>query len=107
MGRSLRILAGRLRKRYDRGQHAPGEKRYMDDQTQRPSSDPSASQTWIRRPTPPASPARPPEWVQQNAALPPSPAEATRQAKVSPPLPGPNRPVSPSMPQPILFSNVE
>lgn len=79
----------------------------MDDQTQHPSPDPSASQTWLRHSMPPASPTNSSETAQGRAAFPRPHLDETQQANISRPLQPPARQLSPSLPQPILFSDVE
>ena len=76
----------------------------MDDQTQHPFSDPSASQSQFRRQVPPAPP---PDQsaLHQRAASQLSPNQS-QQVNISPPLSHPTRQPPPG-PQPILFSEVE
>lgn len=77
----------------------------MDDQMQQPFSDPSASQTWLRRPQPPA-PAFNQSEAAQTKAEPPLPSfDGTRQATPSQPFPHPTHQLA--TPQPILFSRGE
>jgi len=76
----------------------------MDDQTQHPFSDPSASQSQLRPQVPPAlSPGQ--SAPHQKAASQFSPNQA-QQVNISPPLSRPTHQLPPG-PQPILFSEVE
>lgn len=73
----------------------------MDDQTQHPFSDPSASQSQSRRQVPPALPADQSE-LQQKSQLLPNQAQRASTAQ-----PRPTRQLPPPGPQPILFSEIE
>ncbi len=74
----------------------------MDDQTQHPFSDPSASQSQSRRQVPPAlSPDQ--SGLQQKSRLAPNQAQRVNATQ---PQPRPTRQLPPPGPQPILFSGV-
>ncbi len=75
----------------------------MDDQTQHPFSDPSASQSQSRRQVPPAlSPDQ--AGLQQKSQLLPNQVQRANSAQSQP---RPTRQLPPPGPQPILFSEVE
>jgi len=75
----------------------------MDEQTQQPYSDPSASQSQSRRQVPPALSSDQEELQQRTQLVP----DHSQRARATPPQPPLTRQLPPPGPQPILFSEVE